>query len=129
MRVNTQIATPPTAAISNTSSATAPPLTELSTVLVCSVDDVVDSSVDVDVVRRDEVVVAFAVVVVVFCAVVTVVAACALVVVARAVVVVGFAVVATCSVVVVSSARAPLTPRRNATIAPSAARRRSARRT
>jgi hypothetical protein len=102
----------------------------LLTLLLLSVDDVVDSSVDVDVVRRDElVVVDFAVVVVVVCAVVTVVAACADVVVARAVVVVGFAVVVTLSVVVVSSARAPAAPKRNAAIALSVASRRSARRT
>jgi hypothetical protein len=128
MRVKTQIATAPTAAIKITSSATAPPFTPLLALRVANVVDVDASSTVVVVLRR--VVVELTAVVVVAAVVDVVARAVVVVVVAFAVVVVGFTVVVGASVVVVSSAaRAPTTPDVSAAIAPIVASRRSARRT
>ena len=147
MRVKTQMATPPTAAMSAMSSATAPPLTPLLEFLINSDVDVVVASSLVVVVRptpRDApvVVVATDVVAVVDALVARVVVVAALVVGVVARVVVGALVVVgssclTTAVVDACSlptsppvwARAASTPEVNAAIAPIVARRRSARRT
>jgi len=139
------MATPPTAAISTTSNATAPPLTLLlDSCALIVVDVVVDSSVDVEDVepRRISAPVVEVVVATVVAVVFDVVVALAVVVVARVVVVVA-RVVAVVELVVPApvvlddssapptcvSARAPTTPEKNAASAASVARRGRTRRT